>query len=234
VTGNSRDECLTKAKTYIEPKAADDAIKAAVLAKAAKAKAEAEAKGPTNYEYNRYTLTIQPHRMGRYGTIYSPSLNRIGETDPHLTEAEVKTDANKRIDVHWASLTAVQQQAEIVAYNKRKGIVTPPPPIDTGKKAAQDKQRADAKAAIINQLSSTGQSSYKSYKLVLDGNKVLVYDSAGNKLPNSFQSSTPTGENNINAVMLYIDGRTGTSGVMGYQVGNRIVTPGGFYIPRRR
>jgi hypothetical protein len=163
--------------------------------------------------------------MGRYGIIYSPSLKQIGQTDPYLTENEVRADANKKINAHWASLTAVQQQTEIVAYNKRKGITTPVPPVDTGKKAAQDLQRANTRATIISQLNSTGQSLYKGYKLVLDGNKVLIYDSGGNKLPNSFQSSTPTGENNINGVMLYIDGRTGTAGLgsVGYQVGNRIV-----------
>jgi hypothetical protein len=213
-TGNTKDECLAKAKTYIDPLAAADASQAAALAAAAKAQAEALAKGKVSYEYNRYTLSIEPHRMGRYGIIYSPALNKVGETNPYLTEAEVKNEANKTIDAHWASLTAPQQQAEITAYNKRKGIVAPPPPIDKNK-AEQDRQRAVTRTAIINQLNTTGQSAYKNHKLVRDGNSIFIYDPSGAKLPTAFQSTNPTGENNINAVMVFIDTRTG-SGTTGY------------------
>lgn len=229
VSANSRDECLAKAKAYIDPKAADDVRIAAALAAAAKAKAEADAKGPVVYEYNKYSVTIKPHRLGRYGIINSPANNHVSDTDPYLTESEVKIAANKRINAHWNSLTALQQQAELIAYNKRKGITTPVPPVDTGKKAAQDAARAKTRATIISQLNNSPfESSYKNYKLIKDGHYVLIYDPAGNKLTTSFYNASMTEISDAvaNNVMTFIDEKTGTAGFrgnIGYQDGNRIV-----------
>jgi hypothetical protein len=171
---NSRDECLTKVKEFIDPLAAADTKQAAYLAAAAKAKAEAEAKGKVAYEYNRYTLIIQAHRLGRSGIIYSPANNRISETNPYLTEAEVKNEANKKIDAHWASLTSAQQQSEIAAYNQRKG-----------KAAAQEKaqKEMEAREAKVFQETKTVDQSYDMLKRgggVLYKGYSILYDPAIN------------------------------------------------------
>jgi hypothetical protein len=215
VSANSRDECLTKAKAFIDPLADKAAKDQKRLDDGTRVSQETAAKGPIVYEYNRYTLVIKPHRLGMYGIIYNPSYKQIGQTEPYLKEADVRADANKKINAHWASLTAQQQYNEIVAYNKRKGITTPvTPPSDGGRQAAIDAQRANTRTAIINQLNSTGQSAYKNYKLVRDGNNVFVYSPTGAKVA-TFFSSNPTGENNINAAMIKVDEITGTSGVSG-------------------